>query len=176
VDLQFVHQAGFDVLLDDARAAGHGDVLVTGGYPSLLERRLDPVGDEGERRSSLLGHGLSSVVREDEYRHAEGRVISPPAFRVEVIFPGPSPPLNIRLPIRTAPVVLSDSSTTSASALIVPPDRPWRSRKVASPTIHSWSRSPPLPSGCSSVWVGPAMKPSSDIVMSKVSRVIAPPA
>ena len=37
---------------------------------------------------------------------------------------GPSPPLNIRRPITTAPVAASDSSTTSVLALVSPPGRP----------------------------------------------------
>ncbi len=37
---------------------------------------------------------------------------------------GPSPPLNIRLPITTAPVASSDSSTTAELAFVSPPGRP----------------------------------------------------
>jgi hypothetical protein len=33
----------------------------------------------------------------------------------------------------------SVSRTTSSSAFLSPSDIPWRSRKLASPTIHSWS-------------------------------------
>jgi hypothetical protein len=39
------------------------------------------------------------------------------------------------------------------------------SRQAASGTIQSWSRSPPSPSGFSSLWFGPATYPSADIEM-----------
>ena len=51
---------------------------------------------------------------------------------------GPSPPLNIRLPITVAPVLRSVSSTTSESALVSPPDRPCGSRQLFSAKAHSW--------------------------------------
>ena len=58
----------------------------------MLERGLDAVVDESERGASLLGHGLSRVVGEDEHRHAEGRVVAPPAVRVRVVLPWPLAP------------------------------------------------------------------------------------
>src|SRR5687767_8423807 len=67
VNLQFVDQSSAQELLDRVRAAGDRDVLVAGGCPGLLEGALDAVGDEGERCSSLLGHGLPGMVGEDEY-------------------------------------------------------------------------------------------------------------
>ena len=54
VDLQLVDEAGAEVLLHDVRSAGNGDVPVAGGRASLLQRRLDAVGDEGEGGSALL--------------------------------------------------------------------------------------------------------------------------
>src|SRR5439155_7130283 len=59
VDLQFVEEAGLQVLLSDMRAAGHPDVLLAGCRFGLLERGLDAVGDEGERGPALLGHRLA---------------------------------------------------------------------------------------------------------------------
>src|SRR4051812_29199865 len=44
VDLQLVEQPSLEVLLGDARAAAHRDVLVAGCLLRLLERRLDAVG------------------------------------------------------------------------------------------------------------------------------------
>ena len=153
VDLHLIEQPGAKDLLGDVRATGHRYVLVSGGCAGPPERRFDPAGDEGERRSTLFRHRLSRVVRED----------------------APSPPLNIRLPIRTAPVLASDSSTTSELALVAPPDRPWGSRQLASANAHSWSPSPPSPSGCSRLAFGPATNPSSDVEMSSVRSVIVIP-
>src|SRR5205085_11720237 len=62
VDAQLVEEAGAEVLLDDVGAARNRDVLVARGRPSLLERRLDPVGDERERGPSLLGDPLPCLV------------------------------------------------------------------------------------------------------------------
>ena len=51
---------------------------------------------------------------------------------------------------------------------------PCCSRKTASGKIHSCSPIPPTPSGFSSLWSGPATKPSSDIEMWNRSLPIAP--
>src|SRR3712207_7687630 len=58
VDLQLVEQPASEVLLGDAGAAADRDVPVAGRRPRLLERRLHALGDERERRSSLLRHRL----------------------------------------------------------------------------------------------------------------------
>jgi hypothetical protein len=55
--------------------------------PRLLECRLDPVGDEGERRTALHRHGLAGVPRQHEHRMVEGRVLSPPAVCVWIVGP-----------------------------------------------------------------------------------------
>ena len=115
VDLKLVEQPGLEVLLGDARAAADRDVLVARGRLGLLERGLDAVGDEGEGRSSLLGHRLAGVVGEDEHRVVEGGSSPHQASAFGSSSHGPSPPLNIRLPITVAPVSRSDSSMTSES-------------------------------------------------------------
>jgi hypothetical protein len=46
VDLHFVEEPGLDALLDEARAAGHRDVFVSGCLASLGERGLEAVRDE----------------------------------------------------------------------------------------------------------------------------------
>jgi hypothetical protein len=66
-------------------------------------------------------------------------------------------------PITVAPMFSSDRWTTSLDALTSPPCWPWDERQAARPKTHSCSRMPPSPSGCSSLWFGPATKPSSDI-------------
>jgi hypothetical protein len=56
-----------------------GNVLAAGRCPGLLESGFDAVGDEGESGASFLRDRLASVVGDDEDRHMEGRVVSPPA-------------------------------------------------------------------------------------------------
>src|SRR6266542_747974 len=88
----------------------------------------------------------------------------------------PAPPLNIRLPMTTAPVAASDSATIPSSvASLSPPGSPWLARQLASRRAHSCSRSPPSPSGCSSVGFGPATKPSSDVETSSINFGISLP-
>ena len=87
---------------------------------------------------------------------------------------GPSPP-NMFLPMTVAPMFSSDSSTTSVEALTSPPSLPWGLRQASSAMTHSWSCSPPSPSGFSSLWFGPAMKPSSDIEIWNLSLDTVPP-
>src|SRR2546421_4894478 len=85
---------------------------------------------------------------------------------------GPSPPLNLFRPITVAPVRSKDSRRASSSGPVAPPSRPWVARQLARPKIHSCRRSPPSPSGSSSVALGPATNPSSDIEISNLTIVI----
>src|SRR6266511_5841382 len=85
---------------------------------------------------------------------------------------GPLPPLNIRRPITTAPCDFIASPKRSESALCSPPSMPCCARKLASANAHSWSRSPPSPSGCSRLGFGPATNPSSDVVISATTLPI----
>ena len=176
VELELVEKARAQDLLGDARAAGDRDVPIARRRPSLLDCALDAVRDERVRRPSLLDHGVTLVVGEDEHRDAERRVVSPPTVRVRVALPGPSPPLNIRLPMSTAPVLARASSATSSSASAAPPEWPCCSRQLASRRIHSWSRSPPSPRGSSREGFGPATNPSSDDEMSTTTFPMAVPA
>ena len=79
------------------------------------------------------------------------------------------------LPITVAPTFSSDSSTTPVDALTSPPSRPWGLRQAASSNAHSCSCMPPSPSGSSSLWFGPAMKPSNDIDISNLRLATMPP-
>src|SRR6266508_1941909 len=88
MDLELVEEPGPQILLGDVRSAGDRDVLLRGGCSSLVERGLDPVGDEGERCSTLLDHRFSRMVREDEHRHAERWIVSPPSVRDGIVLPG----------------------------------------------------------------------------------------
>src|SRR3954453_19814705 len=44
---------------------------------------------------------------------------------------------------------------------------------VTSPRCHSWTCLPPTPSGFSRLWLGPAAKPSSEMDMWQVVKVMA---
>src|SRR4029453_10024184 len=87
------------------------------------------------------------------------------------------PPIgpNMFRPITPAPTFSRDSLTTRALSFTSPPGLPWASRHSASGTPQSWSRSPPSPSGFSSLWFGPATNPSSEIEIWHLSLLIAPP-
>jgi hypothetical protein len=87
VQLKLVEQPRPQVLLGDARAARERDVLVAGGRPGLVERGLDALRDERERRASLLDLRLAGVMSEDEDRNAERRLVAPPAVRPRVVLP-----------------------------------------------------------------------------------------
>src|SRR2546430_9798772 len=76
MELELVEQSRRQRLLADARAAGDLDVLPPGDRESLLDGGFDAVGHEGERRSSLLRHGVAPVARHDEHGHAEGRIVA----------------------------------------------------------------------------------------------------
>ncbi len=83
---------------------------------------------------------------------------------------GPSWPLNILRPMITAPLPPRCSLRISSSTVpFSPPSRPCCSRQDQTRIAHSCSWSPPVPSGCSGVGSGPALNPSRDTEMSKVT-------
>src|ERR671932_662356 len=88
--------------------------------------------------------------------------------------PPPTGP-NMLRPITPAPMFSRDSSTIRVLGLTSPPCLSCASRQAASGTIQSWSRSPPSPSGFSSLWFGPATNPSAEMEMWHLSLLIAPP-
>ena len=61
---------------EHVRSSHHDHVLVPRGRARLLERGVDPVGDELERRVAL-DDGLVRPVRDDEHGDAEARVVAP---------------------------------------------------------------------------------------------------
>ena len=81
VDLQLVEQPGLQALLNDVRTSGHRTFLSPAAARACVERGVEPVGDERERRPALLRQRLAGVVGEDEDRDAERRVVAPPAVR-----------------------------------------------------------------------------------------------
>ena len=78
---------------------------------------------------------------------------------------GPRTGPNMLRPMIVAPTFSCHAATCSSSAVASPPSRSCCSRKLRVATAHSWSTSPPLPSGSSMLWSAPATYPSSDIVM-----------
>src|SRR5262249_28080932 len=174
------------------RAPGQRHVLAPGGPPRLLERGPDTLRDEGEGGSPFELEGLARVVREHENGVVERRGGSPPPRapgRGRAAPPAagrhaPSPhqpfhgfrasqppgwPPNMFRPITVAPTLASDSSTTRVLSSTSPPGRPCIALQAARGKTHSCRRIPPIPIGSSTLWLGPATKPSSDIEILKRS-------
>jgi hypothetical protein len=84
VQPQLVDGPRREILVDRRAAAGDGDVGVAGGRAGPGQGRLDPIGDEGERRPALHRQRLARMVGEDEDRRVVGRVVAPPALPVEI--------------------------------------------------------------------------------------------
>ena len=139
VELHLVHQPGGQVLVDDVGASADEDVLVAGGLARLRERRLDFVGDEGERRVRERQR-LALVMRDDEDRLVEGRVVAPPTLP-GVVAPGPAVAgPNFPRPMISAPTFSYVSATTAVLAFSSPPSMPWGSRHAFSwtdPVVES---------------------------------------
>jgi hypothetical protein len=66
-------------------------------------------------------------------------------------------------PITYAPRFDPASSSTALLGDSTPPSIPCASRQTASSWIQSCNCLPPTPSGLSTLWSGPAVKPSSEI-------------
>src|SRR5215212_3749314 len=81
VDGDFVEEPGPDALLRDARGA-HGDALVARYGLRLLDRALDAISNERVRRS-LVDPFPGNRVGDDEGRHAQGRITTPPVRDIE---------------------------------------------------------------------------------------------
>src|SRR5574341_661538 len=81
VDLYFIKQAGFQVLLDDIRPPCHRDIFVTCHCSCLLQGAFDPVRDKGKYCSPFLDDLFSGTMSDHKYRHVKGRVIAPRSLR-----------------------------------------------------------------------------------------------
>src|SRR5438270_12692876 len=77
-DLHLVDEAGGEVLLRGARAARQRHVLPPRRAPRLLERRLDRVGDDGERRAALQPERLARMMSKHEHRVMVRGIVSHP--------------------------------------------------------------------------------------------------
>ena len=115
------------------------DVRVAEAYGDRL--RVRPDGDEQARA------GVAEVVEaEPVLLRRQGS----PDCGLE------RPPVPEFLPITVAPRFACVSSITSLDRFTSPPSRPWGLRHASIGSAHSWSCSPPMPSGFSSLGSGPA--------------------
>src|SRR5919198_616664 len=80
VELELVQEPRRQVLLNDLGAAPEPDVLTVRRLLRPLQRPLDPVGDEVERRTPLHLHRLARMMGEDEHVVVVWRVVSPPTL------------------------------------------------------------------------------------------------
>src|SRR4029434_1246338 len=78
VNLQFVDEAGREILLRDFGATAEPNILAIGCLPCPLESGLDAIGDEGECRASLHGQWFAGVMGKHENWVVERRVVAPP--------------------------------------------------------------------------------------------------
>ena len=78
--VQLVNEAGAEVLPDRGHAATQSDVAAACGVPGLLQRGVNPVGDEMKYRAALHREGRSRVMSQHEDRHVVRRLVTPPAF------------------------------------------------------------------------------------------------
>src|SRR5258708_35192729 len=74
-----VAQARLEILLGHICSARERDVLSASRLPSLVERRLDAVGNEVECRAALQRKWLAGAPCEHEHRMVKRGVVAPPA-------------------------------------------------------------------------------------------------
>jgi hypothetical protein len=87
VKIELVEHPGCEELLYGAGTASDRDMLASRGRAGLIERRLDPAGDEGKGRAAPHRQRLARVVGEDEYGRVKGRLLAPPTR--PGLIPGP---------------------------------------------------------------------------------------
>src|SRR5438067_2833977 len=154
-DHDLVEQAAAQVLLRHRGTAAERDALVASCGARLLERRLDPVRDEGERRPTIHLEGSRRWWVWTKTGWWKGGSSPHQPFH-QSFSHGPGPPPNMFRPMIVAPAPPRMSSANAVLALTSPPSPPWLSRNALSGISHSWSCSLPIPSGCCRLWSGPA--------------------
>ena len=169
MDLHLVNQAGLQVLLGDIGAASQNNVPACGSVPRSLQRYVDSFGDKVEGGLSLHRERFAGVMSQDEDGRVKWWILSPPAV------PGIVSPSAITTAEHVAahdgcPDVLEMPSddVVVRTGPVAPRSIPWIARKLRTANIHLWSSSPPSPSGCAALGLGPATQPSSDIVISSL--------
>ena len=78
--MQFIDQAGLQVLANGRDATSDLDVTCSCGVACALERGMNPVRDEVERGAALHYDRLAGMVRQDKRRSVIGWIVSPPAL------------------------------------------------------------------------------------------------
>ena len=141
MDLHLVDEPALRYCRTTSAPPATRDILAARGRSRLRERGVDPIGDEGERRSAFFVTGSRAWwVRMNTGTPKGG--LSPTSRPRGSSSHGPAPPLNMRLPSPRRRLA-SDSSTTSSSRLTSPPDRPWTPRQPSARKTHSWIRRRP---------------------------------
>src|SRR5919204_6697311 len=84
MELEHVEEPRRQVLVDDLGAAPEPDVLTARGLLRPLQRPLDPVGDEVERRSPLHLDRLARVMGDDVHVVVVWRVVAPPTLPLTI--------------------------------------------------------------------------------------------
>jgi hypothetical protein len=82
--MHFVNEGDTQVLPNSGCAASNQHIAAAGGLKSGVQRCLDPVVDEMERRAPLHFDWGPGVVSEHEYRVMKGWLLAPPAGPVVV--------------------------------------------------------------------------------------------
>src|SRR2546428_12513432 len=77
--MQLVDHPGAEELSDGRHAAAEPNVAVARGGFRLLERGVDPIGDEVEYGAALHRDRRAGMMRQHEYRHMIWRLLAPPA-------------------------------------------------------------------------------------------------
>ncbi len=163
VDGELVDESGAQVLLRRRGAAADRDVLAVRRGDGLLERALDAVGDEVEGRPALHLERRALVVGEDEHRCVERRVLAPPAPPLLVLPRAADRPEHVAPHDRRADVLARPRGMPVVEGRLSALQVVLLDASSVSRQIHSWSASPPLPSGSSMLWSAPATYPSSDM-------------
>src|SRR5689334_11891178 len=78
-EMQLVDQPRLEILAHRRDAAADTNILAPGGRLCLLERRLDPLGDEVEHRAALHLERGPPVMCQYEHRRVIRRLFAPPA-------------------------------------------------------------------------------------------------
>src|SRR6476620_6106692 len=80
VNIQLINQYAVQVLLSDIRAAAQSEVFVLLSSLRVPKGRVNSFGDEVKGCAALHLNRLAGVVRDNEDRHVERRIVAPPTI------------------------------------------------------------------------------------------------